>query len=110
MKIKLKLLFHFSNIYKCIHTNNVGYLLRAEDNAAAPRAVLPGAPLDGGRVGRAEGHRPRVGMLPAARNNKQRGQLQSCLPVAAAAVEAGLVTAEVGEVEGLAAGEAAADQ
>ena len=92
-------------------TINVGHLLRAEDNAAAPRAVLPGAALDGGRVGRAEGHRPRVGMLPAARNNKQRGQLQSCcLPVAAAAVEASLMTAEVGEVEGLAAREAAADQ
>ena len=65
-------------MYTAIQTINVGYLLRAEDNAAAPRAVLPGAPLDGGRVGRAEGHRPRVGMLPAARNNKQRGQLQSC--------------------------------
>ena len=32
------------------------------------------------------------------------------LPVAAAAVEAGLMTTEVGEVEGLAAREAAADQ
>ena len=32
------------------------------------------------------------------------------MPVAAAAVEAGLMAAEVGEVEGLAAGKAAADQ
>ena len=48
--------------------------------------------------------------LPPEIINKEDSFFRRGLPVAAAAVEAGLMAAEVGEVEGLAAGEAAADQ